>query len=339
MSETAATEEIPDEVTVVAPARLHFGFIHLSKRKGYQFGSIGVGIKDIANKFSFARADKFAITVDKEAYFGECLVYENDKIEEKVRAYCKRLDVPANMHIHIRRAIPTHQGLGSGTQLALTLGHGINRLYGLHADSYEIAQAFGRGARSGIGIATFENGGFIVDGGKDDSDAPPRVVERREWDEAWRIVLVIDCAMRGLYGGSERQAFSELPEQSQAEAQHLEDLVFAHIVPALDAHDFDAVAGAIAEIQRTMGEYFKMAQKGHYTSKVVQTALKAANVIGQVGIGQSSWGSTGFVLCQSSERANEVKRAIEDEIGDKPSLMVRCVSVANNGQQGGRRGG
>ena len=61
--------------------------------------------------------------------------------------------------------IPEHVGLGSGTQLALAVGVGLAAVCGIDADVREIASALRRGRRSGIGIAAFRAGGFVIDAG------------------------------------------------------------------------------------------------------------------------------------------------------------------------------
>ena len=61
--------------------------------------------------------------------------------------------------------IPMHCGFGSGTQLALGIAQAANVLYELGLDVQELATAVGRGGTSGIGVAAFDAGGFIVDGG------------------------------------------------------------------------------------------------------------------------------------------------------------------------------
>ncbi|MEZ5334482.1 MAG: hypothetical protein R2741_04185 [Methanolobus sp.] len=46
----------------------------------------------------------------------------------------------------------------------------VNELYNLGKSVRELAIAVGRGGTSGIGVASFEMGGFIVDGGHRFSD-------------------------------------------------------------------------------------------------------------------------------------------------------------------------
>ena len=45
-------------VTVIAPARLHMGFIDLSGSLGRHFGSIGLALKEITTEITMRRADQ-----------------------------------------------------------------------------------------------------------------------------------------------------------------------------------------------------------------------------------------------------------------------------------------
>ena len=75
--------------------------------------------------------------------------------------------ISSGVRVEVEEHIPRHQGLGSGTQMALALGAAITGLYGIDTTVEELAVATGRGVRSGIGLGVFKEGGFILDSGKD----------------------------------------------------------------------------------------------------------------------------------------------------------------------------
>ena len=114
---------------------------------------------------------------------------------ERALRYLQRLlqscGINAAYRLHIEEAIPSHAGLGSGTQLALAVGSALAALEGLALDLREIATRLGRGARSGIGIVTFQHGGVVLD-----SDPEAELQETlhksralfRAAAEAWRYV-------------------------------------------------------------------------------------------------------------------------------------------------------
>ena len=313
---------------VTAPARLHFGFVNLGRGMGRRFGGAGLSITGVANEFVFTASDEVSIEADDGVEFD----VERDTLAAMVESYGRHINVSGGVRIRVKRMIPRHQGLGSGTQLALTLGHGIGRLHGREVDSRGIAKFFGRGARSGVGIATFDDGGLIADGGKRDDDELPTVIAREEWPEEWRIVLVFDRGMSGLHGRDEQRVFESLPEWSEGTSGRLSDVVLKRLMPSAAARDFDAVAAAIAEMQEAMGEHFKEAQGGCFTSPAVRDALQGVREGGVVGIGQSSWGPTGFALCRDAAHAESVKRALETAAAQS-GVTVQVVSADNGAER------
>src|SRR5262249_59394078 len=85
----------------------------------------------------------------------------------------ERYRLDRRLDLRIEESIPNHVGLGSGTQLALATGAAVAHLFGLDLDARAIAGLLDRGARSSIGIATFERGGVVLDGGRGGNDRPP----------------------------------------------------------------------------------------------------------------------------------------------------------------------
>jgi len=79
--------------------------------------------------------------------------------------------------------------------------------------------------------------------------------------------------------------------------------------PGLAEHDFAAVSSALGEIQERLGDYFSAAQNGRYSSPGVAEALAWLKGQGILGIGQSSWGPTGFALLSSLAQAEAVAKA------------------------------
>src|SRR6185437_7148504 len=125
----------------------------------------------------------------------------------------------------IEATIPEHVGLGSGTQLGLAVAAGVAALAGETVSARALAPLVERGARSGIGIGAFEQGGFLVDGGKrggkGSEDAPAPIVARAEFPAAWRLVLIFDETRQGLSGSAEKAAFRALPPFARETAARL----------------------------------------------------------------------------------------------------------------------
>ncbi|WP_337287733.1 beta-ribofuranosylaminobenzene 5'-phosphate synthase family protein, partial [Candidatus Methylomirabilis sp.] len=143
------------KVTVKAHARLHFGFIDPDGSSGRQFGSIGLAIDEPSLMLEAMPANRLSVAGT-----------ERDRVLVLARQFLSHYNIRQRVHISVKTTIPAHTGLGSGTQLALSVAAALARLFSIDADVRELAGVMGRGRRSGIGIAAFERGGFIVDAGR-----------------------------------------------------------------------------------------------------------------------------------------------------------------------------
>jgi beta-RFAP synthase len=222
-------------------------------------------------------------------------------------------------------------GLGSGTQLALAVGVGLARLYGLPMSAREIARLTERGARSGVGLAVFEQGGFALDGGRGQHDDAPPVIFRAAFPEAWRFVLVLDTDAHGLHGPEELSAFERLPVFPAERAGHLCRLALMQLLPALTEQDLPRFGAALTELQQIIGDHFAPAQGGRFTSRRVAQALAWLEQAGATGIGQSSWGPTGFALAGDPAQAAQLAAGAEREFGGQGGLRVLATAAANHG--------
>ncbi len=224
------------------------------------------------------------------------------------------------------------QASDSGTQLALGIATALARLDGIGLSATDLAATVGRGARSGVGIGIFERGGFVLDGGRRADGGIAPILLRLPFPSAWRLLLALDPERRGLHGEAEATAFTRLPPFDEALSGRLCREVLLRLLPGLVEQDFAAVSLAIGEMQRELGDYFSGAQQGRYTSPRVGDALAAIAARGIVGVGQSSWGPTGFALMETAAQAE----AIAAGLGADPrfaALQFRVVAAANRGAE------
>lgn len=305
-------------VTVTATARLHFGFLDPSGRGAHPFGSFGLSLDRPATKLALARADAWQVS-------GQ----ERERAERYLRTIAGACGVTRPYALQIDAAIPPHAGLGSGTQLALAVGSALSALEGLSLTPQEIAARLGRGARSGIGIFTFEHGGAVLDSGPEDG-ALPRMVARHPFPADWRVILIFDEAAQGLAGESETAAFESLPDFTARETEALRREIVDVALPALAARDFAAFSQSVGMLQARMGEYFAPLQGGPYTSPRVGAALGWLQSQGIGGLGQSSWGPTGFAFVET-EDAGEALLARLRASAVSPQLRFALARGRNEG--------
>src|SRR5262249_50953808 len=75
-------------------------------------------------------------------------------------------------------------------------------------------------------------------------------------------------------------------------------------LPALAANDFKTFCEEIGYLQLCMGSYYAPVQGGAYASPRVSEVLDWLRGKGLTGLGQSSWGPTGFAFMGSEAEGN-----------------------------------
>jgi len=310
----------PASVTVTVPARLHLGFLDLNGGLGRRFGSIGLAINGLKTSITFNAASQPQVTGP-----------ESERVRGYLQAMQRALDIENTCHVRIDEVVPAHAGLGSGTQIALAVAAGMRRFHGLPLDVRGDAIRLERGARSGVGIGLFDHGGLVVDGGRGPLTTAAPVVSRMPFPEQWRILVVLDPHRQGVHGPDEREVFSKLAPSSDGQAAHLCRLVLMKALPALAECDIAGFGSAIKEMQELLGDYFAAIQGGsRFSSPDVAAALATLEDEGACGIGQSSWGPTGFAFAPSAEEANRLVESIYRHPRCR-DLDIRTVAGLNRG--------
>ncbi len=312
------TGTLPARVTVEAPARLHLGFIDLNGGCGRLFGSIGVALE----------RPRYVVEV-RRAPHGEVDGEAGAELSRIIETLGDDARVPGSIAVRVLERIPRHQGLGSGTQRDLALGCALSRLAGRTLTASEIASRLGRGRRSGVGIATFERGGLVVDAGvvratpagSIESKGVPPVIFQQPLPEDWEFVLASPAGEHGLHGPREEAVFRSLPPMSDTVAGRISRLVLMKALPAVLTDDLQAFGEAITEIQALMGQQFAAYQAGPYSSELGQAVAEFARQQGAAGVGQSSWGPTVFALVRGADAARELIARIRARVGDLPIAL------------------
>ncbi len=309
------------KITVIAPARLHMGFIDLSGALGRHFGSIGLALNEIHTRLSVTAGPILKVTGPSA-----------DRAIKCVQQFCKLSKVSDHLEVTIESAIPEHIGLGSGTQMALAVGAALNAYYGAGLSVREIAQLSDRGARSGIGIGVFEQGGLVVDGGRGPDTVTPPLLSQMPVPEQWRFILAFDRRGQGLHGEQEISAFKQLPPFPRREAERLAYLLLMQALPALAEHNLSLFGEVITELQAAVGQHFAPVQGGVFTSPEVAAAMAWLQQQGAVAVGQTSWGPTGFCAVDSPDRAAKLLQDLRERFTSE-YLNFRLASVRNYGAE------
>lgn len=311
----------PRSITVESPARLHLGFVDLNGDLGRRFGSLGLALDGMSTTVVAEPSADFSISGDDAA-----------RVEKYALRTLQAFDLPRRLALTVDNAIPAHAGLGSGTQLALATAAAIAELSGLERSVRELARLTGRGQRSGIGIGVFEEGGFVIDGGRAPATVVPPLLARFEFPQDWRVILVGDGDHQGLSGAAEISAFESMRPMTRDAAADLCRLTLMGVLPALVERDFESFSTHIAAIQATIGEYFGPCQGGVFTSGAVADAIGwIRSTFGLDGVGQSSWGPTGFAFINGEARADQILDQLKIRFAAEPGLSFSVHRGRNRG--------
>ena len=312
---------------VAVGGRLHFGFSNLSLSHSRLYGGLGVALDEPRVSLTATPADA---------------VEAPPAIESVATTVCEQLGVDG-VSLRVDSSLPPHVGLGSGTQTALAVATAVADTYDKGISVREIAPALGRGGRSGIGVAAFEAGGFVLDGGHPtarfttdrpqdgDWDVPP-VAARHEIPADWRFLLVVPDSEPGRSGDVEDDSIRAAIERAEPEpADRIAGLLTRRLLPAIAAGDADRFGEAVDEIGRLNGAWYADEQGGVYRPPVggIVDALSGSPAV--YGAGQSSWGPTVYGVTDTAH-AEAAREAGHDALaragidGD-----VRLVAGRNHG--------
>lgn len=314
---------VPHQVKVRTTARLHMGFLDMNGGLGRRFGSIGLSLDAPATSLTAWRADDFSAVGPGAERALAC-----------ARDFSRRAGITGGVRLLLDEIIPEHAGLGSGTQMALAVGAALTRLYALPLNDAEMAAMTERGARSGIGIGAFAQGGLLVDGGRAEHTVTPPVIARMDFPEAWRVLLVFDHGELGVHGTQEVEAFRTLPPFPAEVSADICRRVLMQALPAVAERDLPAFGAAIHEIQCRVGDHFSAAQGGgRYTSAAVGNVLKWLQGQGISCVGQSSWGPTGFAVVGSESEAQRLLQALQGQSAQQRNLSFMLCKGRNQASE------
>jgi beta-ribofuranosylaminobenzene 5'-phosphate synthase len=288
------------KVYVKTPARLHLGLIDLNGDLGRVFGGLGVGIDRPNVILEAQRSERLAVAGDNTAL-----------VKTLAKRFLETYNIKANASINVKQAIPEHAGLGSGTQLALAVATALAKLFNVNASIQELAKTMGRGQRTSVGTTIFEQGGFVVDGGKNvGRESFPTAIFRQPFPSDWVFVVAIPKVKKGLARDEETAAFAELSPMPAEDAGKICRLTMMKLLPSLIERDINSFGEALTQIQTVIGNYFAEAQGGTYASVTATEGIALLQKLGAYGAGQSSWGPAFYGLTQKDE-AKEIQLKIQ----------------------------
>jgi beta-ribofuranosylaminobenzene 5'-phosphate synthase len=221
--------------------------------------------------------------------------------------------------IEVTAAPPPHVGLGSGTQLALAVAAGMQRLFVADLppiakrmtaeQAFQLAAAVGRGRRSCVGIYGFAGGGLILEAGRlasTPADNVSPLLARVFLPEAWRCVVLLRRGAEGLHGEAEKEAFARLPPVPRNVSTELARIAADELVPAARQGAFAAFSDAVYRYGRLAGTPFEAESSRLPFHHAIGDLIEELTALGTRGAAQSSWGPAVMACCESAAAAEEL---------------------------------
>lgn len=299
-----------------SPARIHLGFLEMNQSLPRFFGSLGLTISKYGFEIEIKSSDKFKV-VSPDSNLKKKVLSILLKFQKKMKIqFCE---------IKVNKFIPQHIGLGSGTQLSLSVGYLVSLFFDLKMTIDEIAVFLKRGKRSGIGIQSFKRGGFAVDlGKKKKSTGTPLELINLKWPDEWKIILIFQNKKEGVSGNSEIFEFKKV-DLLPIKKNNCSELLLK-VIPGIMEKDFKTFCQGIQLIQENMSETF-YGDKRIFASKKIRQLSKNILKNKICGYGQTSWGPTSFIFCENSKKRNELLKSLEKYINLKNLDEINFVKV------------
>lgn len=297
-------------ILVQTPARLHLGQIDLNGSLGRIFGGIGVTIENPGVRLVFESNNSLEVSGPRE-----------DLVRELALRYLDYYNLPHQARITVLSLIPSHTGLGSGTQLRLAVASGLTRLFGKNISIGELSVIMNHGeSRSVVGTAAFANGGFIVDGGYKIGESPVEgrtkrpapVLLNRDFPLDWFVLLMIPENKRGLHGKDEKVAFREMEPMSEENVGKVCRHLVMQLLPALVEKDSVTFGHALGSIQGIIGNYFASLQGGLFSSQISAAVAAFCMENGAFAASQSSWGPALYAFVEGKKRVEKLADKVEN---------------------------
>jgi len=321
------------EIRVKTPCRLHFGLIDLNGKLGRINGGLGVALEQPGWEIKGWITEK----INPKLSHSPSLISVINKFDK----YFKTTTNDVNFKITTK--IPQHIGLGSNTQYCLAIGTILAKIHTIEPSVVEIANAVKRGGTSGIGVAAFDKGGIILDGGHTfgsgkqtesfkpssvSNASPPPVIFRHNPPSNWCFVLLTPRTDQGAFGKEEIDLFSDNCPIPATEVEKLSRLILVKILPAIIEKDIQAFGEGLTEMQTKFTRFGMSRYKKGIVSDLLNFTRKNKDVYGS---GLSSFGPTVFALTDAVEKAKKIIKEVKDTFPKNEFELILSSKVNRTG--------
>ena len=311
-------------IEITSPSRLHLTLIDLNAEIGRVDGGVGITLDHPHIRIRAERSD-------------EVEVIGKSHLRDRMMASVVSVLDEGGVRIRIEEDMPSHVGLGSGTQAALLAAAAANELYGLGLSVRDLAIKVGRGGTSGIGVESFKSGGFIVDGGHRFSEKssfspsaasradPAPVLFRHDFPD-WDIILAIPDT-KGAHDAQEVGIFKKECPIPLQEVQEVSHVILMQMLPSILEADIESFGKAVKHIQSVGFKRREVSLQSQEVKDVIDLMAQS----GAHGAGMSSFGPAVYGFVDSRASAEEICRDVQRMLDETIGGQVMVTSANNSG--------
>jgi beta-ribofuranosylaminobenzene 5'-phosphate synthase len=319
---------------IETPSRLHLTLIDLNGIYDRIDGGVGITIEKPSLHLKAQPAEGIEVVFSKSKVLNEKLAQDYTlKIINSATKTMEALSINGGFKFNVKTPYPPHSGLGSGTQLSLAVAKLISKMNDIDLKASDLAKIVGRGGTSGIGVESFENGGFIIDGGHKVIEkpnflpssaspaSPPPIIARYDFPLDWKIILTIPDVERGVSGAEEIDAFKNYCPIALNEVEKLSHILLMKLMPSVIESDLDSFGNAINTIQ-DIG-FKKIENK--LQNPIIANIMDDLRIAGAAGVGMSSFGPTIYAVTDTNEQniVNAAEKSLRNVGGEIITTSAR----------------
>lgn len=319
-------EKNDKQVIVQTPSRIHISLIDLHCGLGRIDGGLGVALQSPCWQIKVSTSNRDSAP---------------SEVRDVLQMLSRKVRIKGRYRAEIKSRIPRHVGFGSQTQLSLAIAKCLAILEDWKFDIgiRNLATLVGRGGTSGIGVAAFEKGGFIIDCGHSlkmkknfapshfSQAPPPPVVFRENVPVDWFFLTATPSCNRKIAGDIELNMFKRFCPIPKREVEKLTRLILMKTVPSIVERDIELFGESISETQK-IG--FKRLENS-VQPKTVKELLKFLDK-NSLGAGLSSFGPTVYAIFGRRDEAEEGLHLAEEFFKERGLKgRVKCTTARNMG--------
>jgi predicted sugar kinase len=178
-----------------------------------------------------------------------------------------------------------------------------------------------------VGVYGFDQGGLIIDAGKNSAAGIGDLACRADVPDEWQCLLITPPFAEGASGAAEQSAFERLPPMPPAVTDRLCAIALRELLPAVHVADFAAFSAAVFDFGCTVGQYFEPVQGGVFADQQMARLVDWLRESRVAGVGQTSWGPTLFAFCPGDALARQIQAVLERESEWRGCAICRAAPL------------